>query len=79
MPNGRSPGSEADHIRSQEELNALTKYCWFNPVKHGLVRRPADGPCSSFHRDARLGRGPVGWQGGDVEVEIGEWCELSSV
>ena len=68
MPNGRSPGSEADHIHNQVELNALTEYCWFNPVKHGLVRRPADSPYSSFNRDARLGRVPLDWQERDVEA-----------
>lgn len=64
------------HIRSQEELNILTEYCWFNPVKHGLVRRPADWPYSSFHRDVRLGRVPVGWQGREAEIDAGEWVAV---
>ena len=60
------------HIRTQEELNALIRYCWFNPVKHRLVERPCDWPYSSFHRDVRLGRVPVEWQGRDIEIEAGE-------
>ena len=72
MPNGRSPGSEADHVRSRDELNALIEYCWFNPVKHGLVRQPAAWPHSSFHRDVASGRVPVGWQGREAEIDVGE-------
>lgn len=37
-------------IRNQDELNALVDYIHFNPVKHGLVRRPLDWPWSSIHR-----------------------------
>ena len=43
------------HIRSAEELAALTRYCWVNPVKHGLVTDPFDWPFSSIHRDGMPG------------------------
>ncbi|MCU0828736.1 MAG: transposase [Tabrizicola sp.] len=47
------------HIRNEADLGAYIRYCWWNPVKHGLVERPADWPYSSVHRDIREGR--YGW------------------
>jgi len=44
------------HIRDQRDLEAHIRYCWINPVKHGLCEAPTDWPFSSIHRDARLGR-----------------------
>jgi putative transposase len=43
------------HIRNDEDFAVHLRYCWFNPVKHGLVSRPEDWPYSSVHRDARYG------------------------
>ena len=77
MTIGRSPDCEADHIRGHEELNALTHYCWFNTKKNGLVERPVDWPYSLFHRDARLGRVPLEWQGQDDVIEAGERAEIA--
>jgi len=42
------------HVRSPDEFNALVRYCWINPVKHGLVDDPNDWPYSSFHRRRRV-------------------------
>ncbi len=39
------------HIRDDKALAACIRYCWLNPVKHGLVGHPADWPHSSWHRD----------------------------
>ncbi len=39
------------HFRDKADWAAQTRYCWGNPVKHGLVERPADWPWSSVHRD----------------------------
>jgi putative transposase len=47
------------HIRGEAELSAHIRYCWWNPVKHGLVERPEDWAFSSVHRDIREGRS--GW------------------
>lgn len=44
------------HIRDQADFNAHVRYCWMNPVKHGLVERPEDWRWSSVHRDIRAGR-----------------------
>ena len=38
-------------IRDQADFQAHLGYCWFNPVKHGLVARPEDWPWSSYRRD----------------------------
>lgn len=43
------------HIRDAGDFMAHRRYCWFNPVKHGLVTRPEDWPFSSFHRDMAAG------------------------
>jgi putative transposase len=39
------------HIRDEADLRAHVRYCWINPVKHGLVGHPRDWPYSSWHRD----------------------------
>lgn len=44
------------HIRDEADFAAHLRYCWINPVKHGLVERAADWPFSSIHRDIRDGR-----------------------
>ena len=43
------------HIRDKRDLDAHIRYCWLNPVRHGLVQRPMDWEYSSIHRDRRLG------------------------
>ncbi|MDZ4088152.1 MAG: transposase [Tabrizicola sp.] len=47
------------HIRNEADFAAHLRYCWINPVKHGLVEKPEDWPYSSVHRDIRDGR--YGW------------------
>ncbi len=44
------------HVRGPEEYQALVRFCWMNPVKHGFVDRPEDWPYSSVHRDRQIGR-----------------------
>ncbi len=44
------------HIRNEDDFNNHIRYCWFNPIKHGLVERPEDWPYSSIHRDIISGR-----------------------
>ena len=46
-------------IRSEADFAARIRYCWINPAKHGLVKKPEDWPYSSMHRDIREGR--YGW------------------
>jgi len=47
------------HIRNEADFATHLRYCWGNPVKHGLVEKPEDWPYSSVHRDIRSGR--YGW------------------
>ena len=41
------------HIRDENDFDTHLRYCWVNPVHHGLVDRPEDWPFSSVHWDAR--------------------------
>jgi putative transposase len=48
-------------------------YAHFNPVKHGLVKHPADWPHSSFRQCVAKGLYPAGWIGRNGEpLETGE-------
>jgi len=38
-------------IRDERDYRHHIDYCWFNPVKHGLVANVEDWPFSPFHRD----------------------------
>ncbi len=42
------------HIRDEADFRAHLRYCWMNPVKHGLVARPEEWPFSSIHHDPRF-------------------------
>jgi putative transposase len=46
------------HIRDDRDFAEHVRYCWINPVKHGLVGHPREWPFSSWHRDAG---GDPGW------------------
>jgi putative transposase len=39
------------HIRDEADFKAHVRYCWINPVKHGLVERPEDWPYSSYRNN----------------------------
>ena len=43
------------HIWGPVELAEMTRFCWMNPVNHGLVSEPFDWPHSSIHRYAARG------------------------
>jgi putative transposase len=40
------------HCRTEADVAECVRYCWINPVKHGLAERPEDWPYSSYVRDA---------------------------
>ena len=44
------------YIRDDGDLRNHIDYCYYNPVKHGLVQRTGDWPHSTYHRDVRAGR-----------------------
>jgi putative transposase len=48
-------------IRDDDDLNRHIDYIHMNPVKHGLAKRVADWPYSSFHRYVRHGLLPLDW------------------
>lgn len=39
------------HIRDAADYRMHVRYCWMNPVKHGLVERPEDWPYSSYRKE----------------------------
>jgi putative transposase len=60
-------------IRDDPDYERCTDYIHFNPVKHGLVRSPADWPHSSLHRYVRAGVLPADWGGAaDIAGKFGE-------
>lgn len=61
-------------IRDDADYARHVEYCYFNPVKHGFVRRVQDWPHSSFHRDVRRSLFPLDWAG-DMDA-VGEFGEV---
>ncbi|MBS4050078.1 MAG: hypothetical protein KGZ69_02615 [Methylomonas sp.] len=61
-------------IRDDREYASHIGYCHWNPMKHGLVRRVAYWPYSSFHRYVRQELLPTDWAGTDFngDDEFGE-------
>jgi len=47
--------------RDEDDLKRCVDYIHWNPAKHGLVKRIADYPWSTFHRYVKLGEYPPGW------------------
>jgi len=60
------------HIRDEADLQAHLRYCWYNPVKHGLVRKPLDWPFSSLHREVALGMAEPDWTHSSETGAFGE-------
>jgi putative transposase len=57
-------------IRDDADMQAHMDYVHFNPVKHGLVRRVADWPVSTFHGLVKRGVYAPDWGGGtDTSLE----------
>jgi putative transposase len=51
-------------IRDEMDYQAHMDYVHINPVKHGLVRRVADWPYSTFHELVKTNVYPPDWGGG---------------
>ena len=45
-------------------------YVYFNPLKHGLVKRVSDWPYSTFNKLVKQGIYPADW-GGGMSSELG--------
>jgi putative transposase len=54
-------------IGDEDDFIAHIEYGHFNPVKHGMVTKPADWPHSTLHRYIRLGLYPSDWGCASVE------------
>ena len=63
-------------IRNEADFSRHVDYIHMNPVKHGLVKRVADWPHSSFHRYVKAGVLPVDW-GGDMALEEDCYGEMT--
>ncbi|MBU1320585.1 MAG: transposase [candidate division Zixibacteria bacterium] len=51
-----------DHvIRSESDLSAHIDYIHYNPVKHGITRKPADHKFSTVHKFLELGNYSKDW------------------
>jgi putative transposase len=62
-------------IRDEVDLANHVDYIHYNPVKHGLVKSPAEWEYSSFMKFVREGVYTVDW-GGDAKIMAGEpWLE----
>ena len=60
-------------IRSETDYERHITYCYFNPVKHGLVEHPQDWPHSTIHRDISGGFEPADWTAAKaIEGDFGE-------
>ncbi len=56
-------------LRDEDDFERHLEYIHFNPVHHGLVRRPGDWPYSSFHRWVRRGAYPADWGSSGLEAK----------
>lgn len=54
-------------IRDDADMARHIDYVHWNPVKHGVVKRVADWPYSTFHRYVKEGIYSPGW-GGDAKI-----------
>jgi len=58
-------------IKDEADYRAHMDYVHINPVKHGLVRRVADWPYSTFHRLVAQDMYPLDWAGSDGAEALG--------
>jgi len=56
-------------IRDEKDFAAHMDYVHVNPVKHGLVKRVAEWPYSTFHRLVEEGVYPLDWAGSVDETK----------
>ena len=59
-------------IRDHTDFARHVEYIHFNPVRHGLVERPADWPWTSLHRYIRQGIVAPDWATDTYEGRFGE-------
>ncbi|MBI1337260.1 MAG: transposase [Phycisphaera sp.] len=57
-------------IRDEGDYAAHVDYIHYNPVKHGYVARPVDGPHSSIHRFIKLGILDAHWGTSGIDTTL---------
>ena len=62
-------------IRDDDDLQRHVDYIHFNPVKHGLAKRVADWPHSSFHTYVERRILPGDWAGAEIDGDADEFGE----
>jgi len=62
-------------LRDEDDFRRHIDYVHYNPVKHGLVTRPADWRHSSIHRYIREGILPSDWGAAVASIDAGEFGE----
>lgn len=62
-------------IQDEDDLRRHVDYIHYNPVKHGVVKTPADWPYSSFRRAVARGDYPADWGKQVPEAVLGMECE----
>jgi hypothetical protein len=62
-------------IRDEKDYLRHVHYCYFNPVKHGLVANVEDWPYSTFHRDMTTGFDRTDWEAIDGRKQVGRISE----
>jgi putative transposase len=62
-------------IRDQNDFNRHIDYIHYNPVKHGLCKRPVEWQYSTLHRYIRDGIYPVEWAAQGSNIDSGVYGE----
>ena len=63
------------HILSDTDYMTHVNYCYWNPVKHGLVQSVKEWEYSTFHRDVKRNIFPVDWYSNDESDDVGKYGE----
>ncbi len=58
------------YIRDEVDLLRHVEYIHYNPVKHGLTKRPIDWQWSSFQRYVRMGFYEADWGESEIKIDI---------
>ncbi|MFK7944532.1 MAG: transposase [Paracoccaceae bacterium] len=57
---------------SVSEICKHVEYCWSDPVRHRIVKAPAEWEASSLHREIRAGKVDKDWQAVPLHGTFGE-------
>lgn len=66
------PGTYDHVINDEDDYWNHIDYIHFNPVKHGLVKRPEDWEWSSFRKFVKNGEYNIGWGWDAIEFKNGK-------